>query len=245
MSTIESTLPFSGFYYTIWSDQLEREEEQQAEWMQEKWPSLETDEIREVLMDHADYPAQCAAVAKAYVDAFENRINEEFDLGITLSFKEMTSPREYSFTTDRIFVEVSREDLVRLYRVVGRKRVAEKARERFTSRSGFISFYSPDIGDWGRLREWDYNQVGTIFEAAVGMLDGDWELSLCYAIDEKISAAYSDNVDWDRVEADLRHRVDIQNGEAEEDARKFPAGAIRDVKLYQKQFEELNHLRGE
>jgi hypothetical protein len=41
-------------------------------------------------------------------------------------------------------------------------------RERFTSRSGFISHYPNHISDWPRIEEWDHNHVGTVMAAYLG-----------------------------------------------------------------------------
>ena len=41
----------------------------------------------------------------------------------------------------------------------------EMVRKRFTSRSGFISFYESDFSLWSKnLEEWDCNETGTLFE---------------------------------------------------------------------------------
>jgi hypothetical protein len=40
----------------------------------------------------------------------------------------------------------------------------KEVKERFESRSGFISHYSSDVSDWGKVETWDYNQIGTLFE---------------------------------------------------------------------------------
>lgn len=44
----------------------------------------------------------------------------------------------------------------------------ERAAEKFTSRDGFSSFYSPDVEDWGPIDKRDCNQVGTLIECEAG-----------------------------------------------------------------------------
>lgn len=256
MSMIESALPFSGFYNSIWSSELDQCKIQQIEhWMEEdKYSGLEADQLEEALSDHIDYRAACIDVVKAYVSRFEDWINGELDLDIHLEFVEMVSPREYNFTTDRIFVKISRSDLAKLYRKVGRQAVREEAKTHFTSRSGFISFYSPLIEEWGSIREWDYNQVGMIFQAAVDSVDHpeDVDMAIYYGMSEDIYNAWSNNVDWDAVEQDLGElmlieagEIELEAGEIEPDARKFPHPTVTDPKRYVAEFTDLNHLKGD
>ena len=68
------------------------------------------------------------------------------------------SPREYNFTTDRIFIKLPAKEIRRIHKATEPEVLAEVAAEEFTSRSGFISFYSPDVESWGPLKTWDHNQ---------------------------------------------------------------------------------------
>jgi hypothetical protein len=92
-------------------------------------------------------------------------------LGVKLEFEEMKSPRFYNFETDRIFAKLSRADFCRLLRKVRGAKLKEIAKEMFTSRSGFISFYSNEISDWGRIDTWDHNQCGAVLAAAVQLFE--------------------------------------------------------------------------
>lgn len=216
---IESTIPFSGFYGSVWDSEIDACEDGALNNLEEDWDGVEGFDavwedgvVYEILNANTDHRKMHEQIAAAYVEQFADELNEEFGFGVGLVFKELNSPREYNFTTDRIFVEANLEDIVHVYRRVGRTAVAQMARYMFTSRSGFISFYSPDIKDWGSIREWDYNQLGTIFAAAhvrVGHDDGD----RLEALQETIRNIYDNNVDWDKVERELQHKIDVQNGE--------------------------------
>lgn len=250
---VESGIPFSGFYNSVWEGEIDSCEDMAIENLDDKlldcrakdFEALDDGDIQETLMNNSDYRAMHEEIAKAYVEQFAHEIKEEFGVSVPLTFKELSSPREYNFETDRIFVEVEHKDLVKLYRKVGRKAVSEVAREMFTSRSGFISFYSPGIKDWGSIRDWDTNQMRTIFTAAdarIGREDYKDDDRL-EALQEKISNIYYDNVDWGKVEKDLQYKLDVLNGEVEPDARKFPESSITDPRLYAVKFAEINHLR--
>ena len=85
-----------------------------------------------------------------------------------MTYKCFESPREYNFKTDRIFIEIEEnhaadfiEHIVKNYK----KQLEKKIQDRFTSRSGFISFYKNDIDLWTKdFKEWDCNMIGTCFE---------------------------------------------------------------------------------
>lgn len=246
---METNIPFSGFYNSIWDSEIDSLEENEVEYMLSEdgdWQGFEPAEIQSVLFKHTNHGEIHQAIARLYAEAWQDLINGELDLDIKLDFTVMVSPREYNFTTDRLFAEISRDDIAKIYKKVGRQRLREKAEEMFTSRSGFSSFYSPNIEDWGPVREWDYNQLGCLMEAAGAMVEhynGDNDWAVYYGIQEAISNAYMDNVDWTAVGRDLQHLADVENGEAEEDARRFPAGNLTGAE-YIRKFEELNNLKG-
>jgi hypothetical protein len=117
------------------------------------------------LMEHAwrgNFAPTHAAYAAAYAEAFL----DEFE--IKGMFESMHSPREYNFTTDRLFCDVPDEEMQRIYAEVPRATLDKFAAKRFTSRDGFSSFYSPDVDTWGALDGWDHNQLGCLLAAHVG-----------------------------------------------------------------------------
>ena len=75
-----------------------------------------------------------------YCKAFLNRLGEELD--INLSFISLDSPREYNFTTDKIFCSISKEDFNTLLDDYDNKELFNYIEEQSKSRSGFTSFYS-------------------------------------------------------------------------------------------------------
>lgn len=100
-----------------------------------------------------------------YAAAFVEYFSDEYD--IPLKFAELNSPREYNFTTDRVECVISRATVRALWRKVDRARLTEVCAERHTSRSGFISFYSPDFTTWGSVDKWDANQVESLIIASI------------------------------------------------------------------------------
>jgi hypothetical protein len=202
--TREINLPFPGFYHSWYSDAIDREEEQTAEYLAEREieearekvmareaaqltlpiadrGKIEIDETQhvsaqefcELLFDHCDYGKVYHKVAEFYVEAFDLWAFEELGLPAdSFKFSLMTSPREYNFTTDRLFAHVSNEALSTMFQRSAsddHKTLARVIRARFTSYDGFISHYSNDLEYWlaKPFDEWDYNELGTLLLAFV------------------------------------------------------------------------------
>lgn len=106
------------------------------------------------------------AVHEAYAAEYVARFAHAFGIKDT-RFVELNSPREYNFATDRIFADIPDDELIRIRTELPAELAEECAREWFTSRSGFMSYYSPDIAEWGDMEEWDHNQRGCILAAWV------------------------------------------------------------------------------
>lgn len=160
-ATFSALVPFSGFYDSWHSENVDQAEERMFSG-DDGQPVSQA--LYEMFWSNIDYRPVFLGYAKAYV----KRLGEE--IGIALYFEEMQSPREYNFETDRLFAKVGRADLAKMLRAVRGKRLNEKIAERCTSRSGFVSFYPNHISRWPRIAEWDHNHVGIVLECYVEKL---------------------------------------------------------------------------
>ncbi len=161
----EIFIPFSGFYNSIHDHNLEREVE--SFYSDPESGMIETDVQQQNVDDfpwdkmiHSDY-------AKLYVDTF----NDEFDQDGPFTFKELISPREYNFETDRILCTVESSFIQHLYLVTPRHALQKYFTKHFTSRSGFASFYNPRLLDAPPVNKWDYNQLQALLEAYMEFKD--------------------------------------------------------------------------
>lgn len=207
-------LPFPGFYCSILSSEVDATEEYMAECMAEEperdgLPADVTrEEIAAVLWDCVDNRAVEKALAEDYASTLAEMVNErqkEFeDAPFSFEFEEMTSPREYNFTTDRIFALVPLADLERMREAVSPATFAAVLRERFTSCDGFISFYSNDPEEWNAkpLAEWDHNETGALFAAwladnleGAGDIENHVSMAMTERGDSPFYAAVSENFD--------------------------------------------------
>lgn len=140
---------FSGFYESIHDSVFDQE----TEYILEDYPDKEWDDFQFTY----DYESYC----KNYVRA----INSE--LGMNLEFQELISPREYNFTTDKIICWIKPSDVKKLSSALNSDTMKNLVKERFTSRDGFISFYSPYIEEWKekKIKNWDAVELGTLLDA--------------------------------------------------------------------------------
>jgi hypothetical protein len=142
-------LPFSGFYNSSHGEAIDNQEEQMF--------SFDDGEVHGFLYEHYWKHMDHGELYKKYAKSYVEAISELTEL--ELEFDGLSSPREYNFTTDRIFASISRKSLAKVIRAVRGEWLKMMAKEMFTSRSGFISYYSPDVSEWGRVEDWDHNQI--------------------------------------------------------------------------------------
>ncbi len=195
-------IPFTGFYESLWSSGIESEETSFVENYLEEHPGASN--VSAAVWKCANYQRAYLEVAKAYAQAFQDWINKECQTDITFEWDELTSPKEYNFTTDRIFCKISDVDVLKLVGLVSWGEIADAAKETFTSRDGFASFYSPDIDTWGDVATWDHNQLGCLLSAVVDNTgEDDWELNLYYGLSDTFSSAFDSCVDWNKFEQSI------------------------------------------
>lgn len=168
---MKTFIPFSGFYESLWIAALDSEEESLADHLATdcedfdgfSFLQFDTDDVREAMYSHLNYTgAAWSAMAKAWVEYFA----EETSLHVR--YTTTISPKEYNFTTDRIECDISRSTVRYMRATVNAASLDRVAAERHTSRSGFHSYYSPDVTTWGRVDNWDANQVETLLIAYLG-----------------------------------------------------------------------------
>lgn len=202
---IARVLDFPGFYESWLSQGLDQAEEMEAEHIAETH-GLDPSTVAEAMYECSDHAKGFDLIAREYVD-WLNHVLE--DTGIELTFHDVESPREYNFSTDVLFVTVN--DPARILQLIEHERFAALIEEQFTSRSGFISFYSNDVEEWldKPFDEWDHNEVGTLLTAFIAQRaeaeDRDFNDMLEW-LNESFSTAVDQQTDW----AKLGRALDIQ-----------------------------------
>lgn len=161
-------IPFAGFYESRHDYELDREAESYAE-----NEGLDESAVCSAVYKVAHWQQAHEYIARVYASQLVRILDREAGWGTRLRFAELDSPREYNFGTDRIFCSVPRSTVRRWRQEVKPDALHEVAAERHTSRSGFMSFYSPDVETWGRLESWDTQQLTTLFLAWLKSRDID------------------------------------------------------------------------
>ncbi len=130
---------FPGFYNTVF--QYDNEEMDIESYNQENNTDLNYDDFE---WNYREYEER---ICKAFANRLESELKDY--LPIKIRMQTIFSPKEYNFSNDSINVEISL-DLNRLIRLIkDRKEDAAKFfKDKYTSRSGFISFHSPYFSDW-------------------------------------------------------------------------------------------------
>lgn len=159
-----------------------------------------------------DWLATAVAIAREYAEHFAYWLVGELVGGLGRSdyeLEELTSPRFYNFETDRVFLRISSRLAGAMRSSTAPEALAEVVVERHTSRPGFVSFYSADMGEWAAkpFDEWDHNELGTLLLAWMRTFDHDHG-----QVEDKIREEMSCNgiiagavkIDVDRAVAALR-----------------------------------------
>ena len=163
-----STIPFQGFYNSLYSHAIDSEIENSIDYYYKEYELTEAQ--RDTLANgylETNVGEFYYNVSKDYAEAFIYEIERDTGLSLDARVESMESPREYNFQTDRLFIELPEASAVAFvnYILANHKEELENLIEqRFTSRSGFISHYNNTLEAWGDPSEWDYNQLGTCFE---------------------------------------------------------------------------------
>lgn len=153
---METTIPFSGFYESIHNYQIDSAIESIV-MLDDNCEVVCS--LRELLFDAIDFRAVHEGYAREYLDWLCSEYSFQAK-SICLD-----SPNYYNFSTDRIIAEIELSEIERIFSLVDKDKLEDKIKERFTSRSGFISFYDNSLDAWPEsLDQWDANQVGTLVE---------------------------------------------------------------------------------
>lgn len=183
----ETTIPFCGFYCSLADGQIDAAVEL-MQYNADEDPESELHGIPD-LWDKINYREVFLAYAQEYLERYQEWLADEWELDIGLRYGELSSPREYNFTTDQIIAQMTDEDLLTLRRFVLKNLEPEFRRlvhDRLKERSGFMPFYSNDLDDWPvDPRAWETAQRGMLF-AVFGELPVDWmdEIDVYQMVDE-------------------------------------------------------------
>lgn len=159
-------IPFSGFYNSIHSENIDQVVNTDIENL--------TEEQQGDISSNFNYTSK---LLNLYSKLYLKHISKVLD--IELIFESLISPKEYNFETDAIFAYISEKDLLKINTDTDLKLLTEYIRENFASHDGFISYYSNDISKWdANILEWDHNQLYCLIDMELRKNDFDENYSM-------------------------------------------------------------------
>lgn len=201
---VEIQIPFfSGFYGSIWSDEMDDallngpREEDLKYW--EGWA-----------VDYKEYEQE---VAEEYARLYVEKLNDVLELDISQEEQaEVVSPKEYNFSTDRIFVDIEFHDLdkVKALMLENKDEMSRLIKKNHTSYDGFWSFMSNQFDEWID-KHLDYE-------------DGDFGLYLSYALAYLVGIKDTFDIDTEfyyELSGNVLPHVYPETDEAKEEYEKF------------------------
>lgn len=247
-------IPFEGFYNSSYSEWIDSEESQWAEYEATERQAeqgvppdlrLSAGELCELRWNKcADYKGIHNAIAKSYVDGFNRVFSEEIGFPLGLGFESMTSPRFYNFETDRIFCYIGNDVVQKLFDLSAadnHEHLAEQLKDNCTSYDGFRSFYSNDLAVWldKPLEDWDHNELKLLLQACYILSGGD--KGYRESVYEYVTSDTSDidsGVDWEKLdglieEARQEKENELRADDPNYDAHPLPYRCTRTPDLFQ------------
>jgi len=211
---MRSIIPgFYGFYDSIWATGVDDAELSLAQYLTgdpesdagegvDGFRGRDVGDVCEALYRVIGYKALFNSIAKAYAEAFAHELDRACKWKTRIAFDSLDSPREYNFSTDRIFVKMPRSTVRRMRKECDPETLARMVKDECTSRSGFISFYSADVAEWGPLDQWDHNQASILLAAWMESQDIDNPQEDIYSAMCE-NDAFSEFLDRSYVESEL------------------------------------------
>ena len=211
MNKLESTIPFDGFYNSFIDADIDHQIESDIEHYSELY-DLNVNEEK-ILWDSyfsVNRSYFYNQIAKDYTNFYIEDLNAKLnyaypDHGFTLNakFSFLISPGEYNFETDRIFIDIEKNHAIDFIKYIIKhyeKELEEKIKQRFTSRSGYWSYYKNTLDSWTQdYSEWDCNMIGTCFEL-FDLEEEDIHYSLREYLSETIMFNLRNTLDKDGID---------------------------------------------
>ena len=119
---IETTVNFGGFYNSIHSDIIDN----YVEDLEYNW-------------EEVNYEATYKTYSENYIKALNDILNTN------IIFKALNSPKFYNYSTDVINIELSKKDILKLFKYIKEEELKQEVfniiKDSSTSKSGYVAFY--------------------------------------------------------------------------------------------------------
>lgn len=169
---VKTFLPvFKGFYGSYWDEidlQSEVEHIKDRGLYETKFLTYFLDDysgLENLLYKNLNWPAYYIALCKKFCKIIEN----EIDLVKSITYEEMISPKEYNFSNDSIncIIDIKKRPFKK-WLFDNKEIVNQKLKDRYTSCSGFISFYPRSFEGWkeetNNFKDLDGHYLGALLD---------------------------------------------------------------------------------
>lgn len=193
MTTSLIALPnFEGFSYSWIDAEMDHAVQYDLEYYQEEY-NLSEDEKEEL---NDSYFSQNMdelkeKICEVYADSYFQPIMDEVDMTINAQFESLGSQYHWAYPIDIMYVEVPTNEVIELLRWIFKNKyneLKEVIKERFTACDGYYPHYDNDLKKWGKISNWDHNQIGTAL--LVFFMDDDFN----YSLHEDVSTVIMENI---------------------------------------------------
>lgn len=106
---IKVLIPFCGFYDSIISDYLDRRVEMELDNVYDELHLNGNVEVMENITD--PFILDMRKACDTWIEEFEKYLNRETGITIDMSFAELSCPREYNFSNDKLLCWIAKEDM--------------------------------------------------------------------------------------------------------------------------------------
>ena len=159
-------IPFSGFYNSIHSENIDQAVNEDIEKLSEADQNTITEDFGYTL-----------TLLNLYAKLYLKHLSKV--LGIELTFDSLVRPKEYNFETDCLFAHVAEKDLLKINQNTDLTLLTAYVKEHFSSNDGFISHYSGELTEWdANILTWDHNQLSCLIELELQNNDFDETYSM-------------------------------------------------------------------
>lgn len=132
-------IPFEGFYNSQLDYELDSEAEQDRDYFE-----LEGEDSDEIDVEYPEpnWKKIHIAVAEKYCEKYNSEFYTATGINLNIKFKELWSPKEYNFETDRIYAYADEGALNKVIAKIGLAKIRKELREAYAPRDGYMPFSS-------------------------------------------------------------------------------------------------------
>ena len=183
---------FEGFSYSWIDQEMEYSASNDLEYYEEEYELTEEEkEEVESSFFSQNMDELKEEISKAYVLAYFQPIEEETSIILSPVFESLGTQYHPCHPLDILYCELPTNEVIELLRWIFKNKyeeLKEVIKERFTARDGYYPHYEKDLKKWGKISNWDHNQIGT---ALLVFFEYD---DFNYSLHEDVSTVISENI---------------------------------------------------